>query len=76
MVVKESETMEENIIRFKIGVPQNIHESNLNTVILDLHEIRNIIECGTQNANILEYNKKIERTQKTLENLKLKYEVI
>ena len=68
--------MEETIIRFKIGVPQNIHESNLNTVILDLHEIRNIIERGMQNSNILEYNQKIERTQKTLENLKLKYEVI
>lgn len=64
--------METTIIQFKLYEPRNVEESQLNTLILALHEVRNIYDYSVKNIydNREEYNKYLETIGNIVNDLK------
>lgn len=65
--------MEHTIIKFDIKSPNDVFESELNTIVLALHELRNMIEEHKKYNNYLEpeaYNKNVDIIKKSLDNIR------
>lgn len=60
-------------VRFIIDVPANSRESDINTLVLNVSELKNELENPMRDDVWVEViNDKIERMKQTLDNIKIK----
>lgn len=61
------------IIKFDIKAPNNVFESELNTIILTLHEMRAMHEYKQINtsADVKVFNKNIDLIKNSLDNIRI-----
>ena len=64
--------METTVIQFKLYEPRNVRESQINTLILALHEIRNIYDDSEGVCFNEEHNKYLETIRNVVDDLKRK----